>query len=224
MLLLAYLMTRNDEWAEARIRVLTIGHEEKSGERMKNLRKTIEEARIEAEPVELANVSATTVTAESSDAAMVFFPFRLRADQLLDPLGNPLEELLSSLPIVALVLAAEDIDLDAEPEEGIAGEMAIALDALTDAEKRAQLAENEAVEAAEVAQAKLLEIRAAAASGAGEEELSEIEAAAVAAKERANTAARRAAKAFAKLEEAARTAEALGVKPVQVNKDSEESQ
>jgi amino acid transporter len=224
MLLLAYLMTRNDEWAEARIRLLAPGHEQESEERMESLRKTLEEARIEAEPVELTNVSATTVASESADAAMVFFPFRLGANQLLDPFGNPLEETLSRLPIVALVLAAEDIDLDAEPEEGKAGEVAAALDAFTDTEKRAQKAEREAAEAAEEAEAELREIRAAAASGASDEEISKIEAAALEARERANKAARQAAKALAKLEDAARTLEALGAKPAQVNKDSGDSQ
>jgi amino acid transporter len=224
MLLLAYLMTRSDEWSEARIRVLTLDQENESGERMENLRKMLEEARIEADPVELTNSSVATVAMESADAAMVFFPFRLRADQLLDSFGNPLEELLSHLPIVALVLAAEDIDLDAEPEEGIVGEMAAALDVLADAEKRAQQAEKEASKATEQAEAKLREIRAAAASGASEEELSGIEAAALEAKERASKAARRAAKAFAKLEDAARTAEALGAKPAQVSEESSESQ
>jgi len=48
---------------------------------------------------------------------------------------------------VALVLAAEDIELDAEPEEGIAGEIAAALDILADAEKKARKTEKEAVAA-----------------------------------------------------------------------------
>jgi len=220
MLLLAYLMTRNDEWAEARIRLLAPGHEQESEERMESLRKTLEEARIEAEPVELTNVNATTVTGESADAAMVFFPFRLGANQLLDPFGNPLEETLSRLPIVALVLAGEDIDLDVEPEKGKVGEVAAALDAFTDTEKRARETEKESAEAAEEAEAKLREIRAAAASGASDEEISKIEAAALEARERANKAARQAAKALAKLEATARTLEALGAKPAQVNKDA----
>ena len=40
-------------------------------------------------------------------------------------------------------MAAEDIDLDAEPEEGKAAEMALALDTLADAEKRVEYAEQE---------------------------------------------------------------------------------
>ncbi|UCG11796.1 MAG: amino acid permease [Deltaproteobacteria bacterium] len=223
MLLLAYLMTRSDEWSEARIRVLTPGREMDSEEGVESLRKRLEEVRIEAEPEVLENVSSATVAERSADAALVFLPFRLRRDQLLDPFGYPLEELLSGLPIVALVLAAEDIDLEAEPEEGKAGEIAVALDALADAEKKAREAEKDAAEAAEDSEKKLREIRVAAESGATQEELSEIEAAALEAKERANKAARRAAKAMAKLEDAGRTVEALGIKSPEMSEESEHS-
>ena len=213
MLLLAYLMTRSDEWGEAKIRVLASGRGMESEEGVDSLRKRLEEVRIEAEPEVLGEVSSVTVAERSADAALVFLPFRLRSDQLLDPFGYPLERVLSDLPIVALVLAAEDIDLEAEPEEGKAGESAVALDALADAKKEAREAEKDAAKAAEDLEKTLREIRVAAESGATPEELSKIEAAALEAKERMNQAARRAAQALAKLEDAARTVEALGIKP-----------
>ena len=222
MLILAYLMTRGDEWGEASIRVLAAGQEQESEEREESLQRTLEEARIEAQPQEVANYDFAAVAEHSADAALVFLPFRLRGDQFLDPSGGPVEKLLSRLPIVALVLAAEDIDLDAEPEEGKAGEIAAALDVFSDTERRAQQAEKEAAEAAVEAEAKLREIRAAAASGASDEEISKIEAAALEAREQANKAARRAAKALAKLEDAARTLETLGVKPAQVSEEPSE--
>jgi amino acid transporter len=224
MLILAYLMTRGDEWGEATIRVLAAGQERESEERVESLQRTLEEARIEAQPQEVVNVDSAAVAEHSADAALVFFPFRLRGDQLLDPFGGPVEELLSRLPIAALVLAAEDIDLDAEPDEGKAGEVAAALDAFADREKRALQVEKEAAEAAEEAERRLREIRAVAAAGGSDEEISKIEVAALEARERATTAARRAAKAMAKLEEAARELEALGVKPVQVGRESSEAQ
>ena len=43
-------------------------------------------------------------------------------------LGNQLKELMPQLPNVALVLAAEDIDLEAKPEEGKIGELAAAVE------------------------------------------------------------------------------------------------
>ena len=64
----------------------------------------------------------------------------------------------------------------------------------------------------------------AAAAGASDEEISKIEAAALEARERASMAARRAAKALAKLEDAARTLEALGLKPAEVSKEVYKSQ
>jgi hypothetical protein len=48
---------------------------------------------------------------------------------------------LTRLPPVALVMAAQDLDLDAEPEEGTAGQLARAMDSLHGAEKRLARAE-----------------------------------------------------------------------------------
>ena len=224
MLLLAYLMTRSDAWGEARIRVLAAGQDGELDEEVEGLKKMLEEARIEAEPEIVENMSSKTVVEHSADAALVFFPFRLRANQLLDPFDKPLDAILPRLPIVALVLAAEDIELDAEPEEGIAGEIAAALDALADADKKAREAEKEAVAAKEESKKWLREVQAATESGAKQEELSKIEAAALEAEERASKATRRAAKAVAELEDAARTVEALGVKPPEGDKEPGDTQ
>jgi hypothetical protein len=111
-----------------------------------------------------------------------------------------------------LVLAAEDIDLDAAPEEGEAGEAAAALDVLVDAEKRAQEAEKESMKAAEAAEEKIREVESSIADGADEDLMSKVRAA-LEAKEQAGKASRKAAKASAKAEEAAKVAESLGVKP-----------
>jgi hypothetical protein len=191
---------------------------------VEGLKKMLEEARIEAEPEIVENMSSETVVEHSGDAALVFYPFRLRGNQLLDPLDKPLDAILPRLPIVALVLAAEDIELDAEPEEGIAGEVAAALDTLADAEKKARKTEKEAVAAKEESEKWLREIQAATESGAKQEELSKIEAAALEAEERAKKASRRAAKAMAKLEDAARTVEALGAKPPEIDKEPGDTQ
>ncbi len=102
---------------------------------------TLEDVRIEAEPEVVASVNPDTIAAYSSDAALVFLPFRLKGNRPLDPFDEPLNQIVERLPLSALVLATEDIDLDAEPEEGTAGTVAAALDALEDAEKKAQQAE-----------------------------------------------------------------------------------
>jgi amino acid transporter len=212
MLLLAYLMTRSEPWEEATIRVLAAAYETASDESMEDLKNTLDEVRISAQPEIVEHADMNAVVKYSADAALVFMPFRLKGNQLEDPFGEPVETILGRLGIVALVLAAEDIDLDAAPEEGEAGEAAAALDALSDAEKRAQEAESEAGKAAEAAEEKLREVESAIADGADEDLMSKVKAA-LEAKEEAGKAARKAAKASAKAEEAARVAESLGVTP-----------
>jgi amino acid transporter len=220
MLLMAYLMTRSDVWREAKIRVLATGDEDVSEETIRDLGKTLEEVRIEAEPEVVAKGSCDAIAGYSAESAIVFLPFRLRGNQLMDPFGGQLQDFLPCLPIAALVLAAEDIDLDAEPEEGRAGEIAAALDTLADAEKKAKGAEKEAAEAAEKAAQILGEVAEAASSGADEARIAKLEAASKEAQEKAGKTARRAAKASAKAEDAARAVEALGAKPHEMDKES----
>jgi hypothetical protein len=219
MLLMAYLMTRSDVWREAKIRVLATGDEDVSEETIRDLGKTLEEVRIEAEPEVVARGSQDAIAGYSAGSAIVFFPFRLQGNQLMDPFGGQLQDLLPRLPIVALGLAAEDIDLDAEPEEGRAGEIAAALDALADAENKAKGAEKEAAEAAEKAEQILGEMAEAASSGADEAAMAELEAAHKEAQEKAGKTARRAAKAAAKAEDAGRAVEALEAKPHEMDKE-----
>jgi len=212
MLLLAYLMTRSEPWEEATIRVLAAVYERASDESMEDLKHTLDEVRIAAEPEIVEHANMDSVVKYSADAALVFMPFRLRGNQLEDPFDHSVETILGRLGVVALVLAAEDIDLDAAPEEGEAGEVAAALDVLVDAEKRAQEAEKESMKAAEAAEEKIREVESSIADGADEDLMSKVRAA-LEAKEQAGKASRKAAKASAKAEEAAKVAESLGVKP-----------
>jgi hypothetical protein len=211
MLLLGYLITRSEPWDEAKIRVLASGYREDTPKNMSDLKNNLEEARIEAEPCIVTNVDMDKLSEHSSDAAMVFLPFRLRGDQIVCPIGPTVEEIVSRLPVTALVLAAEDIALDAEPEEGTAGDMAVAMDALADAEKKAVEAEKEATktrEIAETARAKLLELENN--SRYSQEDLrTQLKTAADSAAKEADKAFRKAAKARAKVEEAARIVKEL---------------
>ena len=218
MLLLAYLTTRDKDWQTAKIRILAPSADHPTEESMADFRRQLEDARIEAEPEMVFNAKMSNVIAYSKDASLVFLPFRLKGNQPLDPFDNPVETILSGLPITALVLASEDIELEAEPEEGKAAEIAAALDALTDAEKRVQEAQKDteaAQKTAIAAKEKHLEqIKAEAANS--EEVDSEIDALQAAYKEaekQAEKAARRFAKARAKAETASKIVEDLGVKP-----------
>jgi hypothetical protein len=143
MLLLSYLITRSEPWDAAKIRVLAAGYNADTPENLMDLKNNLEEARIEAEPIIVTKADIDKLTEYSKDAAVVFLPFRLRGDRITCSIDGPLEKLLSRLPFTVFVLAAEDIALDAEPEEGTAGDMAVAMDALADVEKKAVEAEKE---------------------------------------------------------------------------------
>ncbi|MDH3885347.1 MAG: amino acid permease, partial [Desulfobacterales bacterium] len=143
MLLLAYLTTRYKDWQAAKIRVLAPSADHPTEESTADLGRKLEDARIEAESELVFNAKMSNIIAYSKDASLVFLPFRLKGNQPLDPFDNPVETILSGLPITALVLASEDIELEAEPEEGKAAEIAAALDALTDAETRVQEAQKD---------------------------------------------------------------------------------
>lgn len=143
MLLFAYLMTRTELWANASIRLLTEEEVAGSAKSIEQLEQQLDDVRISAEPVIVADTRHETVVAESVSSTLVFLPFRIRRSMLSDMHGYSLERVLNSLPPTALVMAAEDIDLDAEPEEGVAGELARALDTLYEVEKRADKVEKQ---------------------------------------------------------------------------------
>ncbi|MDY6972736.1 MAG: amino acid permease [Thermodesulfobacteriota bacterium] len=209
MLLLAYLMTRSDVWEEASIRVLAAGHEKEARGTMDELQEMLQEVRIEAQPTIIEKADADVVVKHSGKSSIVFLPFRLRRNQLLGPFDELPEDLVSRLPIVAMALAAEDIDLEAEPEEGKIGELAAALDALHSAEEKSRKADEEASKAARDAEEKFCEIQSAIDCGADGELIKQTKIA-IETKEKAVTAARKAAKALAKAKDAAEAAEELG--------------
>ena len=117
---------------------------------------------------------------------------------------------------VALVLAAEDIDLDAEPEEGDAGEMAPLHDALMDARKKEEKAEKEAEAASDLAEEKLEQIKQTGLTETDEQEIETLKKEAIEAKRKAVQAAREAAKA----DDAEQSALKAGVRLTEKDKDT----
>jgi len=210
MLLLAFLMKRSKEWEDANIRVFAAGFDIESGETVDDLKNTLDDIRIEAEPEVVIKPNAEAVVAFSSNATMVFLPFRMKNNIMLDPFGEPLEKIVSCLPMVTLTMAAEDIDLEAEPEEGKAGEVATALDALEDTESRAKSAVINARKAAQDAEKKQEELKKAETTVSDPKALSEKKDEVEKAKEEADRAARKAAKASLKAEHALKEAEKIG--------------
>lgn len=105
-----------------------------------------------------------TVSAMSAETSLAFVTFRMRPEGLRDACGEALPHSLEGLPPMALVLAARDIDPEAQPDEGAQAEVARARDAREDqeaAEKDADTAEAEAAGAERKAakeEAKALEL------------------------------------------------------------------
>jgi hypothetical protein len=219
MLLLAYLITRSPKWDNAKIRLLSVDSEDQPGPTMESLQTMLDDVRIEAEPIIIENPDADTIVQHSAESALVFLPFRIKANQVVDPFGGSLDSLLFLLPVVALVLAAEDIELDAEPEEGKTAEIAATLDAAEDAKKSADKAAKEAAKAAEIAE-KAKEKLKDLAPGMDEEFKAKIEKEAQAAEKQATKADRKAKKAEAKAKLAEGDAKASGVLPPDDNGDS----
>jgi hypothetical protein len=227
MLLLAYLTTRNKAWHAAKIRVLAPSSDHPTEETMKKLQGRLADARVEAEPEMVFNANMSNIIAYSKNASLVFLPFRLKGNQPLDPFDNPIEQILSDLPITALVLAAEDIVLEAEPDTGRPGEIATALDALADAEKRMHRTQKTAEEAREKVAAlkeKLLRLESETdKTRIDPSERQELQASLAEAEEAAEETKRRAAKARVKVETTSRAVEKLGIQPPKSSEETEET-
>ena len=215
MLLMAYLMTRHENWDQSKIRLLAVDDGSKTDLSIDSIRGMLEEVRIKADAEIVRDVDDDTFAEYSADAALAFIPFRIKKNEIIDPFGNPMQKTLFLLPVTAIVLAAEDIELGAEPEEGKAGEMAEAIDAWTDAEKRVRDLEKEATQSSKnVARLleKLQQIKASAQNpNSDTAELRKLEQSAEEAEQQAQKAIRRLAKAKAKLETATKAVEALGI-------------
>ena len=146
MLLLAHLMTRNEPWDKTTLRVLTSGDGMGIEAEKEKLNKILEDVRIEAAAEIVENFDADTIVQQSADATFVFLPLKIEQNRIADPTGKSFERSLPRLPVSALVMAAEDIDLDAAPEEGLAAQVARATDDLEAARKKAAAAEKVAAD------------------------------------------------------------------------------
>jgi amino acid transporter len=142
-LLGAYLFTRTERWSEVPIRV--IGHAPEAGaaETEDHLRTMLEEVRIPADVLGLANVDTDRIVAESAGASVVFLPIRLHRMDPLGPFAADLGQLVDALPMSVSLLAGQTIDLAAAPESGTVGALASAEEQLQRAEERLRTLEDE---------------------------------------------------------------------------------
>ena len=143
MLVLAYLLTRNDAWRNATIRLIAAAPPEAAETRREQLATVLRDVRIpgEVHVVSPNDDSVELIAGVSGGSAIVFLTLAFRDQWFSDWLGNDLSVLLPRLPLTVLTIAAEDVDLSADPDEGEEGERAAAKDAYDDAvRKRAQAA------------------------------------------------------------------------------------
>ena len=122
-LLFAYLMTRNDDWDDAPIRLLAAAPANTAQKVAANLRFRLDERRIEAEIVTVVEPDMAAVVERSADAAIVFLPLRVEGMRLLTPFGEPVNRIPPELPLVTLVAAAHDVRLHTDGEEAEPGQV-----------------------------------------------------------------------------------------------------
>ena len=209
MLLLGYLMTRDSFWSNATLRVLVPVEDSNPQATKDALLEELENVRISAEAVVVENLETETIIAHSKAASLVFLPIELRGGTIFDRCGTQIDKLLPKLPIVAMVLAAQDIQLDAEPDAGIAGELAEAADLLAAAEQRVTGAETDLSKVKDAFEQGLKTLLAGRQEHLLEDELGLLHQELEAAKVDLDKATRRAAKADAKLEDAQNELEQL---------------
>lgn len=198
MLLLAYLVSRADDWADTKIRLLSFVKAGQSSEQRRDeLTEMLENFRIDAEPVVVDEPTAELIAEHSGKSALVFLPITIRGFRCYHPFGGEIADLLPSLRTVVMTLAAQDVDLDAEPESGAVGESAAAGDRVADAEaclKRLETIVKKADERAAAERESLAKLRE---ENAPKDMLAEKRAAVEQAERAAGRARRRAAKVVA---------------------------
>ena len=126
------------------LRVLTQGDGRMIEVEKEKIDQILEDIRIPADVAIVENFDADTIVAHSADATFAFLPMKFASNQILDPTGKSFARSLPKLPVSAVVMASEDLDLDAAPEEGLAAQFALATDEMEAAQKKAAAAEAEA--------------------------------------------------------------------------------
>ncbi len=212
-LMLAYLMTRTETWESARLRVFARSRGQQASQALEDLRRELDEARITAEAIVVEQADDAEIERRSRDSSMVFVPFRLGERGCESVFGERLDELTGALGATALVLAREDLQLDAEPESGRHAEIAATLDAARQAADSLTKAEQAVAQAEAALAERRQELEAAPAGDAGSGDRERLERGVGQAEQELERARRRLVKARLKAEELAGLAEKLTGKP-----------
>ena len=121
MLVLAYLLTRNDRWKGASIRLLAVDAAATPDRLQQQLEKIVQEVRIPAVVIVVpaAGQHAEPIVAASAASDIVFMGLAIRDQRFTDWLGGQLAPLLPKLPVTVLALAGEEIELDTDPDDHV---------------------------------------------------------------------------------------------------------
>ncbi len=228
MLLLAYLITRHSDWSDGVIRVIATdemlpGTPDEDNRLLKDL---LAAYRIQGDPLILSNGDKEELVQQTADAALLLLPFHFRDNLIQLEWDSPIEELLDRLPTTLLITAARDLDLEAEPEEGRAAELAGMRDALEDLHGRLEKARRESLKTAEAAarcQERLSDMLNAETGFIDLQAKRTLEREVGQAERQAEKSRRRALKLEAKLEQAQQEAGLAGVLPPGKAEDAEKS-
>ena len=131
--LLAWLCERDDSWSEATMTAY-VPRGENAPDR-EHVQRLLDKARIKANVVRVEATPAALTTALSS-ATLALAPLRVHRGSAIGPFETPLGMLVESLPLSIMVLATDDVTLDAEPDESDLAEIARLSDHLASEQAR----------------------------------------------------------------------------------------
>jgi amino acid transporter len=153
--LLAWLCTRHPDWDGAKI-VAYVPRGE-SGEDITRVSELLEAARIKAEVVAVDGNPAA-LTEALSGATLALAPLRVRRGSAIGPFETPLGMLVESLPLAVMVVATDEVDLNAEPDENDLAELARLSDQLDEQRRKMLVLDEEAARLLVTAEALRLEV------------------------------------------------------------------
>ena len=135
MLVLAYLLTRNDPWRGATIRLIVRAEAADAEAERSRVEKVLKDVRIPGEIVivEPAGDHCAQMVEVSRDSSILFLGLGFGRERFVDWLGNDIMAMMPQLPLCVLTMAAEEVDLSADPDAGEESARARAKDAFDDA-------------------------------------------------------------------------------------------
>jgi hypothetical protein len=135
--LLGWLCQRHHDWAGASIIVhVPIQVDTDGPAEAARVAQVLDDGRIEA-TVRVVEATPAALTTALAEATLAFAPLRVRRGLATGPFETPLGMLVESLPLAVMILPSEEVELDAEADDGDLAEYARVSDQAETARKRA---------------------------------------------------------------------------------------